>query len=59
MAGKKNWIQKAIQNPGALHKSLGIPQNQKIPKAKLKSASKKGGLMGKRARLALTLKKMK
>ncbi len=32
---KKNWIQKAIKHPGALHKHLGIPMNKKIPKTLL------------------------
>ena len=33
---KKNWIQKAIKHPGALHKHLGIPLDKKIPKILLK-----------------------
>jgi len=56
---KKNWIQGAISKPGALHEDLGIPQGQKIPKKKLDAAAKKGGVVGKRARLAETLGKMK
>jgi hypothetical protein len=55
---KKNWIAKAIKKPGALHKELGIPKDEKIPTKKLKAAAKKGGKLGKRARLAETLKKM-
>lgn len=58
MAGKKNWIAKAIKKPGALHKELGIPKSEKIPKKKLKAATKKGGKLGKRARLAETLSKL-
>jgi len=58
MAKKKNWIQKAIKNPGALHKQLGISEDKKIPLSKLKAATKKGGTLGRRARLALTLKKL-
>ncbi len=54
-----NWIQKAIKKPGALHQALGIPVGKKIPASKLKSAAKKGGTLGKRARLAQTLKKLK
>jgi hypothetical protein len=27
----KRWIQKAVQRPGRLHKSLKIPKGQKIP----------------------------
>lgn len=57
MATKK-WIQGAIKHPGALHKELGVPMGKKIPAAKLDAAAKKGGKVGKRARLAKTLKKM-
>ena len=28
----KDWIQKAIKRPGALHRELGIPQDKDIPK---------------------------
>jgi hypothetical protein len=57
MAGKKSWIQGAIKHPGALHEEMGIPKNKKIPKGKLTKAAKKGGAMGRRARLAMTLAK--
>lgn len=52
----KNWIQGAIKHPGALHKQLGVPQGQKIPTSKLNKAAKAGGVLGRRARLAQTLK---
>ena len=39
-AKKENWIQKAKMNKGALHKKLGIPEEDKIPVAKLKSLKK-------------------
>lgn len=58
MAGKKNWISGAISKPGALHAQLGVPQGKKIPAGKLAAAAKKGGKLGRRARLAQTLKKM-
>lgn len=51
-----NWIAGAIKHPGALHKQLGVPQGQKIPEKKLEGAASKGGVLGKRARLAETLK---
>ena len=51
----KDFIQKAIKKPGALRKSLGIKKGEKIPASKLKSAAKKKGKMGQRARLAITL----
>lgn len=41
---------------GALKRMLGIPQNKKIPLALLRRAAKRPGLLGKRARLALTLR---
>jgi hypothetical protein len=55
----KNWIQKAIKKPGALHKEMGVPAGKKIPASKLAAAAKKPGKMGKRARLAETLKGLK
>jgi len=55
----KKWIQKAIKKPGALRKSLGVKKGKKIPAKKLAQAAKKGGKLGQRARLAMTLKKMK
>jgi hypothetical protein len=59
IAGKpKNWIKGAIKHPGALHKELGIAQGKKIPAKTLAKAAKAGGKLGKRARLAQTLKKM-
>lgn len=50
------WIQKAIKKPGALHKSLHVPEGEKIPAEKLAAAAKKPGKLGHRARLAQTLK---
>jgi len=35
---KEKWIQKAHIKKGALHKSLGVPEGEKIPTAKLKKA---------------------
>ena len=55
----KNWIQSAIKKPGSLKKALGVPADKKIPPAKLAAAAKKPGKMGKRARLAETLKGFK
>lgn len=55
----KDWIKGAIKHPGALHKQLGVPEGKKIPESKLKAAEKKGGVEGKRAHLAETLKKLK
>ncbi len=55
---KDKWIKGAIKHPGALHKELGVPEGKKIPAKKLNAAAKKGGLEGKRANLAKTLKKL-
>ena len=53
------WIQSAIKKPGALRKSLGVKEGEKIPTKKLAAAAKKPGKLGQRARLAQTLKKLK
>ncbi len=53
---KKNWIAKAIKHPGALHRQLGVKQGSKIPAKTLAHAASKGGKLGRRARLAETLK---
>lgn len=59
MAEKKKWISEAIKKPGALHKSLHVPEGKKIPESKLKKAEhSKSPLLKKRAVLAETLKKM-
>ena len=58
-SGKKKWIQKAIKHPGALRRSLGAKPGQPIPKAKIRAAAKKGGTLGRRARLAETLAKLR
>ena len=55
MAGK-NFIQKAIKHPGALHTDLKVPQGQKIPAAKLEAATKRPGVVGERARFAENIK---
>lgn len=54
----EKWIQGAIKHPGALHKELGVPMGKKIPEGKLAKAEHAGGKLGKRARLAETLKGM-
>ena len=54
----KKWIQKAIKKEGALRKTMKIKEGKAIPVSKLKKAAEKGGKTGKRARLALTLRKI-
>jgi hypothetical protein len=54
----KKWIQEAIKKKGALHRSLGIPQNKKIPTSKLESiinAMHKKASKGKLSKSELTL----
>lgn len=55
---KKKWIQKAIKKEGSLRKAMKTKKGETIPVSKLEKAAKKGGKMGKRARLALTLRKL-
>ena len=56
---KKNWIQKAIKKPGSLRKSLKVKKGDKIPASKLRAAAKKPGKLGQRARLGMTLNKIR
>ena len=55
MAEKKKWIAGATKHKGALHEALHVPKDEKIPKSKLDAAEKKGGKVGREARLAETL----
>ena len=55
----EKWIKGMHLKKGALHKELHVPMGKKIPKEKIEKAEKKGGVEGKRARLAETLGKMK
>lgn len=55
----KNWIAGATENKGALHRSLDVPEGQKIPAAKIaKAAASDDPTLARRARLAQTLKKL-
>lgn len=52
-----NFIQKAIKHPGALHRSLHVSADKKIPAAKLsKAMHSKNPTLRRRAVLAHTLK---
>jgi len=56
------FIQKALSKPGAkggLHRSLGVPAGKKIPPAKIAAAATKPGKVGKQARFAQTLSKLR
>lgn len=57
---KKKFIQQALSKPGAkggLHRSLGVPEGQPIPRAKLQAAlaGKYGEKAQKQARFAKIL----
>lgn len=57
---KKDWIKDAIKKPGALRKALKVKDGEKIPAEKLKKAAKSPDKkMAARARLAMTLKKIR
>ena len=56
---KGGWIKDAIKKPGALRKELGVKAGETIPAKTLNKAAKGSGVLGKRARLAQTLKKTK
>ena len=59
MYKKGGWIAGAIKKPGALREALGVKAGEVIPKKKLDAAAKKSGKLGKRARLAETLRGFK
>lgn len=56
---KKNWIAGAVKNKGGLHRALGVPEGKTIPAGKVVAAAHKGGKLGRMAKLAQTLKKLK
>jgi hypothetical protein len=59
MAEKKKWIQGAIKHPGSLRRELHAKPGKPIPAGKLEKAASKGGKIGRKARLAETLKGFK
>jgi len=57
---KKDWIQDAVERPGALRKKLGVKKGKKITKAQLNKAAKsKNPRTRKQANLAKTFAKMR
>ena len=63
---RRNWIQKAIRKPGALRRTVkrlygpkGFTSRGTIKVSVLRELAKKGGVTGRRARLALTLRKLR
>lgn len=53
---EKKWIAKAIKHPGSFRKMAGVKKGQEIPLEFIDRMSKKKGIIGKRARLAKTLR---
>jgi hypothetical protein len=58
-AEQEKWLEQTAEKPSTLHKQKGVPQDGKIAVEKLKAVAEKGGNLGKRAKLALTLRKLK
>ncbi len=59
MASDKNWIQKAIKNPGSLRRKAGVKKGEKISGKELnKLADSKNATSRRQANLAKTLRKM-
>lgn len=56
---KKNWIKSAIKKPGALRRDLGAALDKPISPEKINKAAKGSGKTAQRARLALTLAKLR
>lgn len=52
---KKKWIPKNLKK-NQLHRDLGVKKGQKIPHSKLRTAAKKKGKVGQRARFALAMR---
>lgn len=59
MARKRHWIADAIKRPGQLHRDLGVPPGERIPRKRVVAAGKEGGPTGRRARLAMTLGRLR
>ena len=55
----KNWIAGAVKHPGALHRALGVAPGKPIPAKRVAAAAAKPGRLGRMARLAMTLKRLR
>lgn len=55
----KNWIKNAIKQPGALRQSLGARPGMPLSSTRVEEAESAPGKLGQRARLAMTLKKLR
>ena len=57
---RPNFIKKAIEHPGALHRALGVPQGKKIPAKKVEKATHSDNdTLRREANLAQTLAKLR
>jgi len=56
---KRRWIAEAIKSPGALRRQLGVKAGETIPPDVLAAAATRPGKLGRRARLAQTLNKLR
>jgi hypothetical protein len=53
--GEDKWMAEAFgQNKGALHRALGVPEDEPIPLGTMEKAAKKRGKLGARARAGVT-----
>jgi len=55
----RKWIRGAHLRRGALHRMLGIPLDRRIPQRVLEKAARAPGLLGRRARAALNLRRLR
>lgn len=58
MANRRKWIPTDLKK-GQLHRDLGVPKGEKIPRSELESAARRKGKVGQRARFALTARGFK
>lgn len=55
-----NWVAKAVSNKGGLHRSLGIPEGQKIGEKRIEKAEHSSNeRIAREGRLAETLSHMR
>lgn len=59
VAKKGNWIAEATRDKGAYRAATKTPEGKNIPASRVASDAKKSGKIGKEARLAQTLAKMR
>jgi len=55
----RKWIQKAIRHKGALRRTLKVKKGKTISVKRLRVAARRKGVTGRRARLALVLRRLR